>query len=209
MGVTSRANAAARDVDIPREIRRGEAATWIFRGRSADASGTGETDARGGRGRGRGGKRRKRQAALGALIAVRTASGATVGADVLENRPVGDPEALAARLVATTRRRVAAAGGGVDDQTADQLALCLALCSGPSKLRLPTPTCQHLETVVYFGERFLGASYETKVDGDASVLSCVPAADACSPSPTGSAPRSVSASTTAGDAGGAGEGASG
>lgn len=124
-----------------------------------DGRGAGNGGGKGGKG-GRGGRGRKRargpRSAVGVQLALTSSTGATLGADALEERRVDDPEGLAERVVATLATRFAAAGGGVDDQTADQLALFLALASGESRLHFPAPTCLHLETVVSLATRFTG-----------------------------------------------------
>ena len=66
-------------------------------------------------------------------------------------------DALCSKLVEALKERHTKAGGGVDDQTADQLALCMAFASGAVSLR----HCQafmrwHLETVMHFASRFTG-----------------------------------------------------
>ena len=128
-----------------------------------DGRGAGNGGGKGGKG-GRGGRGRKRargpRSAVGVQLALTSSTGATLGADALEERRVDDPEGLAERVVATLATRFASAGGGVDDQTADQLALLLALASEPSQLRFPTPTCLHLETVVSLAERFTDGWYD-------------------------------------------------
>ena len=113
------------------------------------------------------------RSAVGVQLALTSSTGATLGADALEERRVDDPEGLAERVVATLAARFAAAGGGVDDQTADQLALFLALASGESRLHFPTPTCLHLETVVSLATRFTGERYDvTELDLGETLLTC-------------------------------------
>ena len=82
-------------------------------------------------------------------------------------------DALCSKLVEALKSDTQA-GGGVDDQTADQLALCMAFASGPSRLRLPKPSCRHLETVMHFAARFTGAAYELTGEGESVVLACTP-----------------------------------
>jgi len=141
-----------------------------------DGRGAGNGGGKGGKG-GRGGRGRKRargpRSAVGVQLALTSSTGATLGADALEERRVDDPEGLAERVVATLATRFAAAGGGVDDQTADQLALFLALASGESRLHFPTPTCLHLETVVSLATRFTGERYDvTGLDPGETRLTC-------------------------------------
>ena len=141
-----------------------------------DGRGAGNGGGKGGKG-GRGGRGRKRargpRSAVGVQLALTSSTGATLGADALEERRVDDPEGLAERVVATLAARFAAAGGGVDDQTADQLALFLALASGESRLHFPTPTCLHLETVVSLATRFTGERYDvTELDLGETLLTC-------------------------------------
>lgn len=141
-----------------------------------DGRGAGNGGGKGGKG-GRGGRGRKRargpRSAVGVQLALTSSTGATLGADALEERRVDDPEGLAERVVATLATRFAAAGGGVDDQTADQLALFLALASGESRLHFPTPTCLHLETVVSLAGRFTGERYDvTGLDPGETRLTC-------------------------------------
>ena len=141
-----------------------------------DGRGAGNGGGKGGKG-GRGGRGRKRargpRSAVGVQLALTSSTGATLGADALEERRVDDPEGLAERVVATLATRFAAAGGGVDDQTADQLALFLALASEPSQLCFPTPTCLHLETVVSLATRFTGERYDvTGLDPGETLLTC-------------------------------------
>lgn len=116
------------------------------------------------------------RATLGAQLALATSSGATLGADFLDGSKRPNVEALTTTLVAALKQRAAHAGAGVDGQTADQLALCMAFASGPSKLRLPKPTCRHLETVMHFVSRFTGAAYDLADEGESVVLSCTPRA---------------------------------
>lgn len=141
-----------------------------------DGRGAGNGGGKGGKG-GRGGRGRKRargpRSAVGVQLALTSSTGATLGADALEERRVDDPEGLAERVVATLATRFAAAGGGVDDQTADQLALFLALASGESRLHFPAPTCLHLETVVSLAGRFTGERYDvTGLDPGETRLTC-------------------------------------
>lgn len=141
-----------------------------------DGRGAGNGGGKGGKG-GRGGRGRKRargpRSAVGVQLALTSSTGATLGADALEERRVDDPEGLAERVVATLATRFAAAGGGVDDQTADQLALFLALASGESRLHFPAPTCLHLETVVSLATRFTGERYDvTGLDPGETRLTC-------------------------------------
>ena len=141
-----------------------------------DGRGAGNGGGKGGKG-GRGGRGRKRargpRSAVGVQLALTSSTGATLGADALEERRVDDPEGLAERVVATLATRFAAAGGGVDDQTADQLALFLALASGESRLHFPAPTCLHLETVVSLATRFTGERYDvTGLDPGETLLTC-------------------------------------
>ena len=141
-----------------------------------DGRGAGNGGGKGGKGgRGGGGRKRARgpRSAVGVQLALTSSTGATLGADALEERRVDDPEGLAERVVATLAARFAAAGGGVDDQTADQLALFLALASGESRLHFPTPTCLHLETVVSLATRFTGERYDvTELDLGETLLTC-------------------------------------
>ena len=141
-----------------------------------DGRGAGNGGGKGGKGgRGGGGRKRARgpRSAVGVQLALTSSTGATLGADALEERRVDDPEGLAERVVATLAARFAAAGGGVDDQTADQLALFLALASGDSRLHFPAPTCLHLETVVSLAGRFTGERYDvTELDPGETLLTC-------------------------------------
>ena len=141
-----------------------------------DGRGAGNGGGKGGKGgRGGGGRKRARgpRSAVGVQLALTSSTGATLGADALEERRVDDPEGLAERVVATLATRFAAAGGGVDDQTADQLALFLALASGDSRLHFPAPTCLHLETVVSLAGRFTGERYDvTELDPGETLLTC-------------------------------------
>ena len=141
-----------------------------------DGRGAGNGGGKGGKG-GRGGRGRKRprgpRSAVGVQLALTSSTGATLGADALEERRVDDPEGLAERVVSKLETRFAAGGGGVDDQTADQLALFLALASGESRLHFPTPTCLHLETVVSLATRFTGERYDvTELDLGETLLTC-------------------------------------
>ena len=141
-----------------------------------DGRGAGNGGGKGGKGgRGHGGRKRARgpRSAVGVQLALTSSTGATLGADALEERRVDDPEGLAERVVATLATRFASAGGGVDDQTADQLALFLALASGESRLHFPAPTCLHLETVVSLAGRFTGERYDvTELDPGETLLTC-------------------------------------
>ena len=141
-----------------------------------DGRGAGNGGGKGGKG-GRGGRGRKRprgpRSAVGVQLALTSSTGATLGADALEERRVDDPEGLAERVVSKLETRFAAGGGGVDDQTADQLALFLALASGDSRLHFPAPTCLHLETVVSLATRFTGERYDvTELDLGETLLTC-------------------------------------
>ena len=113
---------------------------------------------------------KKSRGTLGAQLALTTSSGATLGADFLDGSKRPNVDALCRKLVEALKERHAKAGGGVDDQTADQLALCMAFASGPSRLRLPKPSCRHLETVMHFASRFTGASYQLEGEGESVVL---------------------------------------
>ena len=141
-----------------------------------DGRGAGNGGGKGGKGgRGGGGRKRARgpRSAVGVQLALTSSTGATLGADALEERRVDDPEGLAERVVSKLETRFAAGGGGVDDQTADQLALFLALASGESRLHFPTPTCLHLETVVSLATRFTGERYDvTELDLGETLLTC-------------------------------------
>ena len=141
-----------------------------------DGRGAGNGGGKGGKGgRGGGGRKRARgpRSAVGVQLALTSSTGATLGADALEERRVDDPEGLAERVVSKLETPFAAAGGGVDDQTADQLALFLALASGESRLHFPTPTCLHLETVVSLATRFTGERYDvTELDLGETLLTC-------------------------------------
>ena len=141
-----------------------------------DGRGAGNGGGKGGKGgRGGGGRKRARgpRSAVGVQLALTSSTGATLGADALEERRVDDPEGLAERVVSKLETRFAAGGGGVDDQTADQLALFLALASGESRLHFPTPTCLHLETVVSLAGRFTGERYDvTELDPGETLLTC-------------------------------------
>ncbi|CAH0364684.1 unnamed protein product [Pelagomonas calceolata] len=117
---------------------------------------------------------KKSRGTLGAQLALTTSSGATIGADFLDGSKRPHIEALCTKLVAALKERHTRAGGGVDDQTADQLALCMAFASGPSRLRLPKPSCRHLETVMHFASRFTGATYKLEGEGESVVLTCTP-----------------------------------
>ena len=141
-----------------------------------DGRGAGNGGGKGGKGgRGGGGRKRARgpRSAVGVQLALTSSTGATLGADALEERRVDDPEGLAERVVSKLETRFAAGGGGVDDQTADQLALFLALASGDSRLHFPAPTCLHLETVVSLAGRFTGERYDvTELDPGETLLTC-------------------------------------
>ena len=141
-----------------------------------DGRGAGNGGGKGGKGgRGGGGRKRARgpRSAVGVQLALTSSTGATLGADALEERRVDDPEGLAERVVSKLETRFAAGGGGVDDQTADQLALFLALASGDSRLHFPAPTCLHLETVVSLAGRFTGERYDvTELDLGETLLTC-------------------------------------
>ena len=117
---------------------------------------------------------KKSRGTLGAQLALTTSSGATIGADFLDGSKRPNVDALCSKLVAALKERHTKAGGGVDDQTADQLALCMAFASGPSRLRLPKPSCRHLETVMHFAARFTGAAYDLIGEGESVVLACTP-----------------------------------
>ena len=117
---------------------------------------------------------KKSRGTLGAQLALTTSSGATLGADFLDGSKRPNVDALCTKLVAALKERHTRAGGGVDDQTADQLALCMAFASGPSRLRLPKPSCRHLETVMHFASRFTGAAYQLEGEGESVVLTCTP-----------------------------------
>ena len=116
---------------------------------------------------------KKSRGTLGAQLALTTSSGATLGADF--GRDGGrSVDALCSKLVEALKERHTKAGGGVDDQTADQLALCMAFASGLLSSTTVFSSCAHVETVMHFAARFTGAAYELTGEGESVVLTCTP-----------------------------------
>ena len=113
-------------------------------------------------------KRRKRdQPAVAIQLALTTSSGATIAADILKEN--SDDVDTVEDVVAALVDRAKNAGAGVDDQTADQLVVFMALRDGPTRLRCPAPSCQHLDTSIHFTTLLTGVPF-TVVKGDGFVI---------------------------------------
>ena len=118
-------------------------------------------------------KRRKIKAAVAIQLALRTSSGATIGADILNEHAESIDDNMAADLVAILKDRSIHAGAGVDTQTADQLIVFAALRDGRTCFRCPTPTCQHLETSIHFTSLLTGVPFIlSKEDNKTLVVDC-------------------------------------
>ncbi len=121
----------------------------------------GQAEGRGGRGskgrggKGRGGRTKQRPAACSVQLVVHTDTGCHLSVNAL--RPAS--EHLAGEIAAAATALLES-GACVDEHTADQLVVFMALAHGTSRLRVPTIATmrsQHLVTAIHYASALTGA----------------------------------------------------
>ena len=106
-------------------------------------------------------------------VALKTTTGGVLSANVLQQ---GRVAADSVWELLTELRKLVISGACVDERTADQLIVFMALATGTSRLRVPMPPydSKHLETAIYFAAMLSGRNFqwEEDSDGKSRVLIC-------------------------------------
>eukprot|EP00949_MAST-11_sp_MAST-11-sp1_P002196 g2196.t1 len=106
-------------------------------------------------------------------VALKTTTGGVLSANVLQQ---GRVAADSVWELLTELRKLVQSRACVDDRTADQLIIFMALATGTSRLRVPMPPydSKHLETAIYFAAMLSGRNFqwEEDSDGKSRVLIC-------------------------------------
>ncbi|KAJ1447304.1 RNA 3'-terminal phosphate cyclase domain-containing protein [Pelagophyceae sp. CCMP2097] len=116
-------------------------------------------------------RRRKFKPTGGVHLCLTASSGSRIGADSLFDDY--DIQRAASGAVSRLASAFRAVKGGVDEHTADQLIVFMALANGRSKIRAPyPPSSKHLETVIHYATRFTGAAFTVEVQDDSQLITC-------------------------------------